>query len=347
MSPEDLEQRLAKFPRLNYTTYPTPLERCQNFTNVCNGPELWIKRDDGIGPALGGNKGRKLEYLISEVLVQGKEKVVTFGGLQSNHARMTAAACANLGLQAHLFFFHGRPSNLDGNLLVDQLCGAQLHFIPFGGGSNGSLTIETTNRLVRLVSILLAGTGAYFIPVGGHNITGCLGYVTAACELQKQIIEQGLRPKKVTIVTAAGTGSTLVGLITGFKLIESPVKVLGIDVGKLWRAFPASLARLASRICSALDAPIDFQPDDIPLVEEEYVGSHYGAITNQAMVAIRKLATTEGIILDPIYTGKAFAGLVDLCDKGFFKSEDQVVFLHTGGAPGLWAKAYQSALSTA
>ncbi len=347
MSPEDLEQRLAKFPRLNYATYPTPLERCHNLKTARNGPELWIKRDDGIGPAFGGNKGRKLEYLIAEILVQGKGKVVTYGGLQSNHARMTAAACANLDLQAHLVYFHGRPSNLDGNLLVDHLCGAKLHFIPFGGGSNGSMTIETTNRLVRLVSITLAGTGAYFMPVGGHNITGCLGYVTAACELHKQIIEKGLQPKKVTIVTAAGTGSTLVGLIAGFKLMESPIKVLGIDVGKLWRAFPVSLARLASRICSTLDQSVDFQPENIPLIEGEYAGSHYGAITNQSMVAIRKLATSEGVLLDPVYTGKAFAGLLDLCVRGFFRSEDQVIFLHTGGAPGLWAKAYQSALSTA
>jgi 1-aminocyclopropane-1-carboxylate deaminase/D-cysteine desulfhydrase-like pyridoxal-dependent ACC family enzyme len=347
MSPEELEQKLAKFPRLSYATYPTPLERCHNFMTVGNSPELWIKRDDGIGPALGGNKGRKLEYLIGEILAQGKSKVVTYGGLQSNHARMTAAACASHDLQAHLFFFHGRPSSLDGNLLVDHLCGAKLHFIPFGGNSSGAMTIETTNRLVRLVSIPLVGTDAYFMPVGGHSVTGCLGYVTAACELHKQILEKGLKPENVTLVTAAGTGSTLVGLIAGFILIESPIKVLGIDVGKLWRAFPASLARLASKICSTLDRPVDFEPENIPLIEGDYAGSHYGAITNQAMVAIRKFATSEGVLLDPVYTGKAFAGLMDLCAKGFFKPEDQVVFLHTGGAPGLWAKAYQSALSTA
>ena len=140
---------------------------------------------------MGGNKGRKLSFLIGEALEQGKKRVVTFGGLQSNHARMTAAACAAIGLQAHLFFFEKRPSSLQGNLLLNKLLGANMHFIPFGSSDEPTMTLETTNRLVRLVSILRLGWGTYFIPVGGHNVTGCLGYVAAALELQETIIGDG------------------------------------------------------------------------------------------------------------------------------------------------------------
>jgi 1-aminocyclopropane-1-carboxylate deaminase/D-cysteine desulfhydrase-like pyridoxal-dependent ACC family enzyme len=151
------------------------LQPLPRLTTELNGPQLWLKRDDELGPGGGGNKGRPLEFLLGEAVAQQKRKVITFGGLQSNHARMTAAACARLGLQSHLFFFEKRPSALQGNLLLDQLFGAKLHFVPFGGGGEASMTLETTIRLVRLVSWLLVGPGAYFMPVGGHTAVGCLG----------------------------------------------------------------------------------------------------------------------------------------------------------------------------
>jgi L-cysteate sulfo-lyase len=342
VTPRELRERLARFPRLRYGSYPTPLEPLANLTKSLDGPQLWVKRDDGLGPGMGGNKARKLEYLMAEALEQGRRSVVTFGGLQSNHARMTAAACARLGLEAHLFFFERQPTVLEGNLLLDKLFGAKMHFIPLGGGGDATMTIETTIRLVRLASTLIAGPGAYFMPAGGHTATGCLGYVEAACELHDQIGMMGLQPEKVTVVTAAGTGGTLAGLLAGLTLLESPIELLAIDVGKLWKAFPRSLARLTEEICRALGANKAFRPDQVPIIEGEYIGSGYGRYSAGAGRAMRAMAENEGIILDPVYTGKAFAGLLDLVAKGRFGRDEQVIFLHTGGSAGVWA--YESEL---
>ncbi len=330
----DLQQKLAQFPRLNYGRFPTPLEFLPNFSQQLGRP-VWMKRDDGIGPAMGGNKGRKLEFLMAEVLAQGKKKVITYGGLQSNHARMTAAACAALGLQAHLFFFAPRPSPLTGNLLLNHLLGAKMHFIPFGGGSSGGMTLEQTNRLVRLVSAVLVGPRVYFMPVGGHTVTGCLGYVVAAAELQEQVMRLGL--EQVTVITAVGTGGTLAGLMAGFHLLNAPIKLLGIDVGKLWKTFPASIARLASDLCAVLGQPHTFQPADVPMIEHTYVGPGYGVLTDETTAVIHQLARCEGILLDPVYSGKAFVGMVQEGKNGRLAAADTLIFLHTGGIPGLWA----------
>ena len=333
--PEELERRLGRVARLSYGGRPTALERLGRLTKQLGGPSLWIKRDDFLGPGMGGNKGRKLEFLMAEVLELGKRKVVTYGGLQSNHARMTAAACAALGLEAHLFFMEKRPLALRGNLLLDQLLGAKMHFIPIGGGGEASMSLETANRLVRWGSFFFVGPGAYFMPVGGHTVRGCLGYVEAALEIHRQVAEMGME-RPVTVVTAAGTGGTLAGLLSGFTLLDSPVKVLGLDIGKLWKGFPASLARLASGLCGALGERREFRPEDVPLIEGRYAGPGYGVMTAETEAAVKLLATQEGIILDPVYTGKAFAGLLDLVKQGYFRPKEQIIFLHTGGGPGLF-----------
>lgn len=338
-----LSERLDQFPRRRYGRLPTPLEPLPRLSRQLGGPDLWIKRDDNFGPGMGGNKGRKLEFLMAGAVRQGKKKVVTFGGLQSNHARMTAAACAGLGLEAHLFFFARRPSALAGNLLLDKLFNARLHFIPFGGGGDTGLTLEQTNRLVKLVATLRLGPGFTFMPVGGHTVTGCLGYVAAAAEIQAQVIERGLEPERVTLVTAVGTGGTLAGLMAGFRLIGSPIQLLGLDIGKLWKGFPASIARLAEALCAALGESHPFTAAGVPMIAETYAGPGYSVLTPETAVAIRTLAQTEGILLDPVYTGKAFAGLLDLVQKGAFAPDTHLIFLHSGGAPGLWAYAEELA----
>jgi len=340
---EQIEKQIERYPHLDFGVLPTPLEPIKNLSQRLKGPQLWVKRDDEYGPGMGGNKGRKLAYLMAEALVEGKRKIVTYGGLQSNHARMTAAACASLGLEAHLFFFHRRPDRLDGNLLLNRLLGAKMHFVPFGGGSRGSMSIEMTNRLVKLVALAWTGIGAYFIPVGGHNVTGCMGYIKAALEIHKQVEELGFDTERVTIVTACGTGGTLAGLMAGFALIDSPVKVMGIDIGKLWKGFPTSISRLATRLCQVFEGQIQFRPDQVPLKEGTYAGDGYAQFNLETAQAITLMAETEGILLDPVYTGKAFFGLLDLIGKRQFGSEDIVIFLHTGGAPGLWA--YTEALA--
>lgn len=332
-----LRTRINSWPKFIYGSYPTPLEPLPKVTKKLAGPQVWIKRDDTIGPGMGGNKARKLEFLMAQAIELGKKKVVTYGGLQSNHARMTAAACAPLGLEAHIFHFSSRPEFIRGNLLLNQLFGAKSHHVPVGGGSDGSLKIETTNRLVKALSTIRVGPGAYFIPVGGHTVTGCLGYVIAALEIQEQLEQLDMEDQPVTVVTAAGTGGTLAGLIAGFRLVGSRVSVLGIDIGKLWKAFPTSIARLASDLCTTLGEPHIFRPEEIPLVEKRYARPGYARLSSEAREAIMLLAQMEGIVLDPVYTGKAFAGLIELIGQGRFQQDEHIVFLHSGGYPALWA----------
>lgn len=329
-----IQQTLEAYPRVSLADYPTPLEHLPRLSKEL-GRGVYVKRDDVIGPAMGGNKVRKLEYLIADARRRGLRRVVTFGGLQSNHARMTAAAARRFGLEPHLFYFERRPRKLTGNLQLNALLGAKMHFIPFGGG-DGGMTLETTNRLVRLVALLLVGCH-YFIPVGGHSWQGCLGYVRAALEIDEQARQMGIGNAR--LVVAAGTGGTLAGLMAGVKLTESSLQPLGIDVGKLWKLFPASIAHMAGELCARLGQAHDFKPDDVPLIEETYVGQKYGVPSTAGNAALRRVGRLEGIILDPIYTGKAFAGLLDLVEQGRLGDSEPVIFLHTGGVPGLFAFA--------
>jgi 1-aminocyclopropane-1-carboxylate deaminase/D-cysteine desulfhydrase-like pyridoxal-dependent ACC family enzyme len=262
--------------------------------------------------------------------------VATFGGLQSNHARLTAAAARRLGMEPHLFYFERKPPRFEGNLFLNELFGAKMHFIPFGGGGAASMTVETTIRLVRLIARLRIGPHC-FIPVGGHSWRGCLGYVRAALELDEQACTLGLDNARV--VMAAGSGGTLAGLLAGLHLIGSSLRPLGIDVGRLWKDFPISIARLASELCARFDRPHAFTAADIPLIENTYVGARYAAPSEQGLAAIRRLAQAEGIILDPVYTGKAFAGLLDLVERGQLGRDQPIIFLHTGGLPALFAQA--------
>lgn len=333
LSADSILQKLESFPRIRLAEYPTPLEYLPRLSTQLKR-EIFIKRDDYLGPALGGNKTRKLEYLLGEAQQHGLRKVVTFGGLQSNHARITAAAARKLGFEPHLFYFEARPKQLVGNLSINQLMDAHMHFIPLGAGGDGSLTIESTNRLVHLLAWLRAGRH-YFIPVGGYSWRGCLGYVRAAVEIESQA--RGLGIEKAHLVLAAGTGGTLAGLLAGLTLMDSSLSLLGIDVGKLWKGFPASLARLTSEICSRLGAKRVFEPSEIPLLEGIYAFPKYGIPSPGCRDAIQRLARTEGILLDPVYTGKAFAGLLDLIEKERLGLNEPIIFLHTGGLPALFA----------
>lgn len=346
MDSSALKRRLEEHKKLEFGTYPTPLEPLPNLSSALKGPGLWVKRDDGLGPGMGGNKTRNLEYIMADVISKGKQKVATFGGVQSNHCRITAAICQSLALEAHIFHFEKQPEVTEGNLLLTRLSGAKMHFIAMGAGGNGSmtgsmtasLTLEMTNRLVKMLSLLYTGPRAYFIPAGGHTVIGCLGYVQAALELQDQVRGLDLDERAVTIVTATGTGGTLAGLLAGFTLLDSPIRVLGIDIGKLWKAFPATIARMVNALGATLGTSLNYGPADIPLIEEKYVGSAYAEITAESLQAIETVAQSEDILLDPIYTGKAFAGLLDLIKRGHFADDEQIIFLHTGGAPGLWVQ---------
>lgn len=337
LSSEALLQKLDSFPRIPLAEYPTPLEHLPRLSAQLKR-EVFIKRDDYLGPALGGNKTRKLEYLLAEVPQRapqrGVRKVVTFGGLQSNHARITAAVARKLGLEPHLFYFEPRPQRFTGNLLLNELMGAHMHFIPLGAGGDGGMTIETSNWFVHLLAWLRLGRHT-FIPVGGYSWRGCLGYVRAAIEIESQARLFGV--EKAYLVLAAGTGGTLAGLLAGLTLMDSSLSLLGIDVGNLWKGFPASLRRLTGEICRRLGAGRTFDPAEIPLLERIYAIPKYGIPSQDCRDAIRRLARAEGILLDPVYTGKAFAGLLDLAEKGHLGSNEPIIFLHTGGLPALFA----------
>lgn len=332
--------RLATFPRLRLGNFPTPLEAMPRLTRALGGPTLWVKRDDVTGPAMGGNKTRKLEFLFGEALAQRAQAVATFGGLQSNFARQMVAGARALGMTPHCFYFAPRPITLEGNLLLNHLMGAQMHFIPFGQANAGEpgLTLERATRLVHWIVRLTPGCWGqrvYFMPVGGHTAKGCLGYVIAAQELQDQL--QARNIARATIITAAGTGGTLAGLLAGFRLLNSEHKVVGIDVGKLWQSFPNSIAALASTICAVLGEPQSFYPNEVSLIERTYVGPAYASPTTAAMEAIRLVAAQEGLLLDPVYSSKAMAGLIDLIQNHQWGVNEHVVFLHTGGVPAIWA----------
>jgi len=331
MNHQLLSEKLDALPRIPLAEYPTPLEPLPRLS-VDLGRPVWIKRDDQIGPGLGGNKTRKLEYLLAEAQQRGARKIVTFGGLQSNHARLTVAAANRLGMQTHLFYFERCPTRLCGNLVLNRVLGAKMYFIPLGGG--GGMSLEASIRLVHWLARLRLGSH-YFIPVGGHSVRGCLGYVRAALEIDEQTRTMGIQ--EAHLVLAAGSGGTLAGLMAGLALIGSPLRLVGIDVGKLWKGFPTSIANLAGEICTFLGEPQQFSLNEVPLVEGRYVGEVYGRPSPEGLGALSCLASLEGILLDPVYTAKAFAGLLDLSHQNMLGSDEPLIFLHTGGLPALFA----------
>jgi 1-aminocyclopropane-1-carboxylate deaminase/D-cysteine desulfhydrase-like pyridoxal-dependent ACC family enzyme len=333
MTPAELVARLDTHPRVLLGETPTPLQQLPRLSAEL-GRFVLVKRDDLLGPALGGNKTRKLEYLMADAQRLGARKVATFGGLQSNHARLTAAAASLLGMEAHLLYFEPRPKDLQGNLLLNELLGARMHFFPVSSKRPRPRSLERTIRLARLLARLRVGSH-YFIPVGGHTWLGALGYVRGAMEIDEQA--RGLGMGDAHLVVAAGTGGTLAGLLAGLRLIGSRLRPLGIDVGKLWKTFPASIAHLATEVCAHLGEPHVFAPGDVPLVEGTYVGDAYGRTSDAGNAALVRLLRSEGILLDPVYTAKAFAGLLGEAAGGRLGAGEPIVFVHTGGLPALFA----------
>lgn len=325
MTPQELLERIDRFPRVQLAEYPTPLQPLPNLSREM-ARAIYIKRDDAIGPPPGGSKTRKLEFLLADAKQKGARKVLTFGALQSNHARLTAASALQLGLEPHLLYFEKRPQQFEGNLLINKQLGAKMHFVPLG--NRGPVAMGTANAAARFFGRIVAGKH-YFIPAGGHCALGCLGYVRAACELEIQAHEMGI--PNAQLILAAGTGGTLAGLLAGFTLLNSKIRLVGIDIGNLWKEFPSLIAHLAEELCELLHEPRKFSDRDVPLIERTYMGDGYAIPSPDAETAICKLADSEGIYLDPVYTGKAFAALLDLIAKGKFAASEPILFLHTGG----------------
>jgi L-cysteate sulfo-lyase len=332
--------QLARFPRIRLGHGPTPLEPLENLTRVLGGPKLWIKRDDCTGLATGGNKTRKLEFLMAQALAEGADTVITQGATQSNHARQTAAAACKLGLACEIVLEDRTGSKAhdyraSGNVLLDRLFGARIREV--AGGSDMNAALEGVAAEVRA-----KGGRPYVIPGGGSNVTGALGYVGAALELVGQAGDRGL--KIDWLVHATGSAGTQAGLVAGLEAMRSGIPVLGIGVRAPKAAQEENVYRLAVQVASAIGAEGAVTRDRV-MANCDYVGPGYGLPTPGMLDALKTFARTEGILLDPVYSGKGADGLIDLVKKGFFAADANVVFLHTGGVVGLFG--YEHALAPA
>ncbi|HET9480793.1 MAG TPA: D-cysteine desulfhydrase family protein [Candidatus Polarisedimenticolia bacterium] len=322
--------------RLRLAHLPTPLEEAARFAADLGGARVWIKRDDCTGLAFGGNKARKLEYLMAAAAAAGADVVVTFGGVQSNHTRSTAAAARRLGMGCHLILAGSLPGEATGNLLLDRVLGATLTFL---GLSPAELTPARVQDAFDAVCGDLRGEARrpFVIGPGGSTPLGALAYATAFDELMSQAREAGARVTE--LVVAFGTGGTLAGLVLGNVLAGRPVRVTGISVAP--PGMPESLGvppvdALVAGAASLIGREAPLAPGDIRVLYD-YSGPSYAAPTPGGLEAIHRLARTEGIFLEPVYTGKAMAGLADLCRRGAFARDAGVVFVHTGGTPALFA----------
>jgi L-cysteate sulfo-lyase len=324
---------LSRFPRLHFAHLPTPLEPMPRISEHLGGPNLWIKRDDCTGLSSGGNKTRKLEFLMAEALERGADSVITQGATQSNHARQTCAAAAKLGLDCHILL-EDRTGNHDeayahnGNVLLDQLHGASISLRP--ADSDMDAEMETLAQQLRD-----DGNKPYVIPGGGSNETGALGYVNAAFELTHQANERSLRIDH--LLHATGSAGTQAGLVVGMQAMNSGIPVYGVSVRAPRAPQEEKVFALAQRTLDFMGIPQSVVPRDSVVVNSDYVGGGYGVPTDSMIEAVKMLAGFEGILLDPVYAGKGFAGLIDLVRKGHFKQGENVVFLHTGGSVSLFA----------
>lgn len=323
---------LADFPRLPLAHLPTPLEPLPRLSQILGGPSIWVKRDDCTGLGGGGNKTRKLEFLMAEARAQGADAVITPGALQSNHARQTAAAAARLGIGCHLLLEDiaadaDRDYRVSGNVLLDRLFDARLHTFP----SDTDLDLAAESLAGELRE---SGSVPYVIPTGGSNALGALGYVVCALELMEQAKERSLSIDH--LVLATGSAGTQAGLLAGLHLHESKVSVLGICVGRSAEEQKLKVAPLCAETLELLECERPL-PGKAVCANGDYVGQGYGLATRRMIKAVALAASSEGLLLDPVYTGKAMAGLADLVRHGKFKSDDNIVFLHTGGSPALFA----------
>jgi len=316
-------------PRLLFAHLPTPVEAMPRLSAELKGPRLLIKRDDQTGLAFGGNKTRKLEYLLAEAKNRGAQTLITAGAVQSNHCRQTAAAAARFGMDCILVLFGTPPDPPDANHLLHYLLGAEVIYTEREG-------IET-----RLEAVFQdtsdAGRQPYLIPYGGSNPTGAMGYVNAMVELAEQNIDPDW------IVFASSSGGTQAGMLVGARESGYKGKILGISVDEPAKELTQIIAGLASETAVYIGENWTFSASEV-LINDDYTGGGYAVMGEPEINAIRLFARTEALLLDPVYTGRAGAGMIDLIQQGFFKKNDTVLFWHTGGGPALFAKGYQNRL---
>lgn len=321
---------LSKFPRQRYTVGCTPLEFLPRLTQKLGGPQIWLKRDDLLGLAAGGNKTRKLEFLVADALSKGADTLITRGAIQSNHCRLTLAAARKEGLKCHLVLEEKIPNTYDiaanGNNLLYQIMGVDgITVLPSGADFAAAMQqvageIETQ------------GGCPYIIPMGGSSPIGNLGYVACAEEIMFQAFEQGIDISAV--VCSSGSGGTQAGLAVGFAGNNTGIKVMGINI---IRTSAGEQQNIVTEITRATAALLNLKLSD-GIIEclDGFVGDGYAIPSSEMLEAVMLLAQTEAILADPVYTGKALAGMISLIRSGYFKVNDNIVFVHTGGSPALY-----------
>lgn len=321
------------FPRVSLAHLPTPFTEMPRLAREVGGPRLFVKRDDATGLAFGGNKTRKLEFALGDAQAKGADVIVTCGGLQSNHVRQTAAAATRLGLECHAVVaspFAG-PSDAytsSGNLLLDRVLGVELHRLPDGAEDYGSAVDSLAHELRA------AGRAPYVVPLGASYGIGALGYVEAADELLDQCAAADVHPSHVFLAT--GSAGTHGGLLAGLRRAGVATKVIGIAVSGTAAGKRALVGDIVAQTAAELQIEMPVTEEDV-IVRDEWVGPGYGITTPEGISAVQRLARVEGILLDPVYTGKAMAGMLAILEGGELESARDVVFLHTGGAPGIFA----------
>lgn len=325
--------QLEHLPRFRLAEFPTPIHYLETLSRAYNGPAIYMKRDDLTSLALGGNKIRKLEFLVGEALALGKDTLVTAGGLQSNHCRLTAAAATRAGVGCHLILNGSRPENPNGNILLDSLFGAKIHYCD---------RKDRDSKLAQVADELsAAGKRPYVIPVGGSNGTGSVGYVQAMLELDSQLADMQLQPD--AIVFATSSGGTQAGLTLGARITSFSGQVLGISIDQTKAgeaAFPPLLTEILNATARRIGVDIQMADDDF-LLNCDYLGAGYALPGDLEFDAIKDMARYEGILLGPVYTARAMGGLIDLIKKSYFTESQTVLFWHTGGTPELFAWADQ------
>ena len=328
---KDLASTLAGFARVRLGHLPTPLEPMDRLSEALGGPRFWVKRDDCTGLSSGGNKTRKLEFLMAEAIAGGADTVITQGATQSNHARQTAAAAAKLGLACHILLEDRTGSNdaqyrLNGNVLLDRLHGASVAKRP--GGADMAAEMEALADQLKA-----KGATPYIIPGGGSNTTGALGYVNCALELCEQAAAMDLQID--ALVHATGSSGTQAGLVAGLAALASPIWLLGIGVRAPQEKQEGMVFDLAKRTAERLGCADAVLHENVR-ANCNYVGAGYGIPTEGMVRSLRMLAELEGLLFDPVYSGKGLDGLIDLTRKGAFEGMKNVVFLHTGGSAALF-----------
>ena len=328
---------LKNFSRVDLCHQPTPLEEMPRLSAALDGSKFWIKRDDCTGLATGGNKTRKLEFLLADALQQGADMLVTQGAVQSNHVRQTAAAACKFGLDCHALLERRVPDRAadyetTGNVLFDHIFGTTIEFRPPGLDMNAEARAVTEKFAAN-------GRKPYLIPGGGSNEIGALGYVSCAYEMLAQFDAQGLDVG--WIVLASGSAGTHAGLLAGLHAAGSDIPVMGISVRQPRERQIAAVHKLAAATAAQLtDTPLSLEKT---LIDDGYVGAGYGLPTEGTIAAINLIARKEGVLLDPVYSAKGLAGMIGLTEQKFFDSQKDIVFLHTGGAAALFAYGNQLA----